>query len=401
MNGSIRKRGEKSWELTVDLGRDTDGKRKRKFVSVKGTKKLAEQKLRELLTTLDKGMPLDISKATVGEFLGMWLKDYAETNTTPRTLEGYREKIRNYVLPNIGHPLAKLTPQHVQSIYASMIQKELSSRTVLHVHRILRQALSHAMKWGLLARNVCDAVDPPRAYHKEMVALDTPEVQKFLDVAVGHRYGPVFFLALYTGMRRSELLGLRWSAVDLNTKSLSITQTLQCIKGRGLGAMQPKTYRSRRLVTLPPSAVALLSGLKVRQRDEREGMGLEWNDSDYVFSNFDGTPYHPNTVSKAFSKIIKKSNLPQVRLHDLRHTHATIMLKQGADPKTISERLGHSSVVITLTGIPQIKPPFLDIAPAGIPPNIMPHSKGVKCGLMRPDSLKVPAFIGQPLYCQA
>jgi integrase len=213
MNGSIRKRGEKSWELTIDLGHDAQGKRQRKFVNVKGTKKLAQEKLRELLTSLDKGMPLDSTKATVGEFLTMWLKDYAETNTGPRTLEGYREKIHSYITPNVGQiPLAKLTPQHVQSIYASMMERSLSPKTALHVHRILREALSHAMKWGLLARNVCDAVDPPRAYNKEMVALDTPDVQKFLDLAVNHRYGPVFFLALYTGMRRSELLGLRWSA---------------------------------------------------------------------------------------------------------------------------------------------------------------------------------------------
>ena len=130
----------------------------------------------------------------------------------------------------------------------------------------------------------------------------------------------------------------------------------------GLVAMQPKSHRSRRLVSLPPSAVALLSGLKVKQRQEREALGLVWRDSDYVFSKFDGAPYHPNTVSKAFSKIIKKSGLPKVRLHDLRHTHATIMIKQGADPKTISERLGHSSVVITLDTYAHVLPGMQEAA---------------------------------------
>ena len=141
MNGSIRKRGQKSWELSIDLGRDADGKRLRKIVNVKGTKAEAQRKLRELLTTLDKGMPLDMSKATVGEFLGMWLKEYAATKA-PTTLEGYREKIRNYVLPAIGQiPLAKVTPHQIQSIYASMIERGLSPRTALHVHRVLREAL--------------------------------------------------------------------------------------------------------------------------------------------------------------------------------------------------------------------------------------------------------------------
>jgi integrase len=363
MNGSIRRRSKGSWEIAVDPGRDEKGKRLRKFVSVKGSKAEAQKKLRELLTALDKGLPLDSSKATVGEFLETWLRDYAETNTSLRTVEGYREKIRNYVLPNIGNvPLAKLTPQHIQAIYASMMERKLSPRTALHVHRILREALAHAMKWGLLTRNVCDAVNPPKPRNKEMAALDTPDVQKFLELASASPFGPVFFLDIYTGMRRSELLGLRWTAVDLSGKTLSVTETLQRIKGKGLVAMQPKTDRSRRLVSLPPSAVALLSGLKVKQREQREAMGLEWKESDYVFSNFDGTPYHPDTVTRAFTRIIKKAGVPKVRLHDLRHTHATLMLKQGVHPKIVSERLGHASIIITLDTYSHVLPSLQEAA---------------------------------------
>jgi integrase len=150
--------------------------------------------------------------------------------------------------------------------------------------------------------------------------------------------------------------------VDLNGKALSVTETLQCIKGRGLVALHPKTDRSRRLVSLPPSAVALLSGMRVKQREDRVGMGLEWKEYDYVFSNFDGTPYHPNTVSKAFSKIIQKSGLPKVRLHDLRHTHATLMLKQGVHPKIVSERLGHASITITLDTYSHVLPSLQEAA---------------------------------------
>jgi integrase len=363
MNGSIRRRSKGSCEITVDLGRDEQGKRQRKFVNVKGTKAEAQKRLRELLTALDKGMPLDSSKATVGEFLETWLKDYAETNTSPRTVEGYREKIRNYVLPNIGQvPLAKLTTQHIQAIYASMMERKLSPRTALHVHRVLREALGHAMKWGLLARNVCDAVDPPKPRNKEMAALNTPDVQRFLDLASASPFGPVFFLGIYTGMRRSELLGLRWSAVDIASKTLSVTETLQHINGKGLVALQPKTDRSRRAVSLPPSAVALLSGMKVKQREQREAMGLEWKESDYVFSHFDGTPFHPNTVTRAFSRIIKKAGLPKVRLHDLRHTHATLMLKQGVHPKIVSERLGHASIIITLDTYSHVLPSLQEAA---------------------------------------
>ena len=241
MNGSIRKRGKNTWELTIDLGHDSDGKRQRKFVNVKGTKPQAQKKLRELLTSLDKGMTLDSSKATVGEYLERWLTEYAETNTSPRTVMGYREKVRNYLIPYLGNvPLNKMTPQHVQNLYSEMLGKGLSARTVVLAHRILREALKHAVKWGLLMRNVCDAVDPPKPQNREMAALDAVGVEKFLETAASTRYGAVFFLALYTGMRRSELLGLRWTAVDLNAKTVSVVETLQRILGKGMMTLQPK-----------------------------------------------------------------------------------------------------------------------------------------------------------------
>lgn len=357
MNGSIRRRSKGSWQITIDLGFDAAGKRRRKYASVKGNKGAAQKRLRELLTSLDKGMALDSTKATVGEFLERWLTDYAETNTSPRTVMGYREKVRNYLYPYLGHfPLAKLTPQHVQNLYSEMLGRGLSARTVVLAHRILREALKHAVKWGLLMRNVCDAVDPPKPQNREMAALDAVGVEKFLDSAASTRYGAVFFLALYTGMRRSELLGLRWTAVDLNAKTVSVVETLQRILGKGMMTLQPKTAKSRRLVNLPPAAAALLSGLRTKQQDIRQTLGLEWRESDYVFSLPDGRPYSPDKVSLAFADVIKKAGLPHIRLHDLRHTHATMMMAQGVNPKTVAERLGHASVVITLDTYSHVLP---------------------------------------------
>ena len=357
MNGSIRRRSRNSWELTIELDRDAEGTRLRKFISVKGTKTEADQKLREVLTRLDKGMSLDVSKSTVGEFLESWLSSYVETNTGPRTLDGYREKIRGYILPSLGNlVLVKMTPQHVQNLYGNMLARGLSARTVLHTHRILREALGHGVKWGLLFRNVCDAVDPPKPRRKEMTALDYPDVQRFLDAASGSPYGALFFLDIYTGLRRSEVLGLRWSAVDLVHKTLAIVETLQVVKGKGLLSLEPKTNRSRRSVSLAPDALTLLAGLKIKQREERESFGMEWSESDYVFSHANGKPFYPNTVSKKFSELVKKAGIPRVRLHDLRHTHATLMLKEGVHPKVVSERLGHASVVITLDTYSHVLP---------------------------------------------
>ena len=142
----------------------------------------------------------------------------------------------------------------------------------------------------------------------------------------------------------------------LDNKTLSVTQTLIRISGKGLQVMEPKTARSRRLISLPPSAVALLTGLKVKQREHRQALGMEWNDSDYVFSRLDGSPIDPDTVTHAFADIIARTGLPHVRLHDLRHTHATMMMEQGVNPKIVSERLGHASVVITLDTYSHVLP---------------------------------------------
>ena len=191
---------------------------------------------------------------------------------------------------------------------------------------------------------------------EEMTALDYPDVQRFLDVASGSPYGALFFLDIYTGLRRSEVLGLRWSAVDLVHKTLAIVETLQVVKGKGLLSLEPKTNRSRRSVSLAPDALTLLAGLKIQQREERESFGMEWSESDYVFSHANGKPFYPNTVSKKFSELVKKAGIPRVRLHDLRHTHATLMLKEGVHPKVVSERLGHASVVITLDTYSHVLP---------------------------------------------
>ncbi len=341
----------------LELGRDSSGRRMRKSITVRGNKADARRKLRELLTDLDKGTPIDTSKKTVGEFLDQWLRDYAETNTSPRTVEGYKWNINRYLKPKLGHiALAKLTPYHVQGLYADMLGKGLSARTVVHTHRVLSEALAHAVKWELLVRNVCEAVDPPRPRKKEMLALDTGDVQKLLEATSQSTYGSIFYLALYTGLRRGEIIGLRWCDVDLHRKSVSINQTVVRLKGKGLVVGQPKTGSSRRSVSLSPNAAALLSGLKAKLKEQLESVSVKLDESGFVFSNSDGKPVSPDTVSHEFKKIIRELGLPPVRFHDLRHTHATLMLKEGIHPKIVSERLGHSSISITMDTYSHVLP---------------------------------------------
>jgi len=341
----------------VELPRGADGRRRRKFLHVRGPRVEAEKRLRELLTTLDQGISVNLSKMTLGQFLKIWVRDYVDTNTSIRTAQGYNERIKAYIEPHLGHlALTKLTAHHIQSLHSWMLAKGLSARTVVGTHRVLRVALVHAIKWGILLHNACDAISPPKPQRREMKAMDTDDVEKFLRVAAGSKYGPVYFLAIYTGLRRSELLGLRWSAVDVDAKTISVTETLQYINGIGLTILEPKTARSRRMVTLPPSAVALLSGLKVKQKAEIMEFGLEWSESKYVFSQADGSPFYPNLVTRAFSQLVEEAGIPRLRLHDLRHTHATLMLKQGVNPKIVSERLGHASVTITLDTYSHVLP---------------------------------------------
>ena len=356
MNGSIRRRSKNSWELTIDLGHDADGKRRRKFVAVKGSKADADRKMRELVMALDKGMSLDTSKATVGEFLERWMRDYVATNTAPSTRDGYGIIIQCHLVPSLGRILLnKLQPADLQEYYARALtegrrdgKRGLSARTVQHHHRVLSEALSHAVKWGLIARNVADAVDPPRPIRKEMAIFPPKDIDRPLDVAEGTSYYVLVFTALYSGLRRGEILGLRWSDVDLLMATISVSQSLQRLRGGEFSVREPKTARSRRLVPMPPSLAILLKQHKEQQTGQRTLLGSVLREIDFVFAHQDGSPLDPSTVSHTLAKLARKGGLSNFRFHDLRHAHASLMLRTGADPKVISERLGHSSIAITM-----------------------------------------------------
>ena len=356
MTGSIRRRGKNSWELTIDLGWGPDGKRLRKFVSVKGTKTQAQQKLREILSSLDKGIPPDSSKATLGEFLEQWMRDYVATNTAPSTRDGYHFIVRCHLIPKLGRiALTKLQPANLQEYYAEALlngrsdgKGGLSARTVQHHHRVLSKALSHAVKWGLIARNVATAVDPPKPSRAEISFLSPDDADRLLDMAEGTQYYALIFTALYSGLRRGELLGLRWCDVNLLMSTISVNQSLQRLSGGAFSVREPKSASSRRLVPMPPSLAILLRQEKEHQVEQRNIVGSVIKENDLVFAYPNGSPLDPSTVSHTFAKIARKAGLANIRFHDLRHAHASLMLLTGADPKVISERLGHSSIAITM-----------------------------------------------------
>jgi len=367
MRGHIyqQKNGRKDgWTIVIDLPHDGEGKRQQKSFTVRGGIKDAQKRLRGLLHDLDKGK-LTPSKQPLAQYLEQWLRDYAEPNTAPRTYERYCELIRLHLVPALGSiPLTSLQPYHIQAYYGRALKSGrrdgksggLSGKTVHHIHRLLFEALRYATKHNIVGRNVAEAVDPPRAQRREMTTADSEGVNRLLKAVKDTHYYPIFFTAVYTGLRRSELLGLRWGNVDLDMAALSVTDTIHFMKDGRVIIRQPKSRYSRRNVALPPALAIMLREHKAKQTEDKKALGLDLQDSDLVFSHPDGTPIRPNTVSRAFKLYAERVGLPTGRFHDLRHTHATLLLKQGVHPKIVSERLGHSGVAITLDTYSHVLP---------------------------------------------
>ena len=347
--GSIAQRNKGSWQIRYYSPPDANGKQKRITETVRGLKGDAEKVLRDRIAAIENGGYVPRDKETVSQFLTRWLETYAATNTTLRTREGYRGNITRYINLAIGRvELQKLAPNQIQGMYAALLEKELSNRTVLHVHRVLSEALKHAVRWGLLTRNTADATTPPRAQQEELKMWDEPTIDLFLEASAGHRFQDFYLLALLTGMRRSELCGLRWESVDLVAGRLGVVRTLQIIKGRGLVEGQPKTAKSRRSIALSPQTIALLHAIRGKQLAQQLEAGPLWQNTGYVLTQADGRPMNPNNVTQEFAAIVRKVGLPHLPLHGPRHAHATLMLTNGENPKIVSERLGHSNIAITM-----------------------------------------------------
>lgn len=368
MTGHIRRRGKISWELKFDISPDPlTGERRTRRVTFRGTKREAEIKLAALVTEIAKGEFVDVSKTTLAEFIERWLRDWAATNVSPKTFERYAELLRNHVAARIGEVrLQKLRAIDVQELYTTLIRKPLSARTVGHVHRVLHRALGHANKWGLMAQNVGALVSPPRVASSELELLTPAQAQEMLKKFRGRSLYPIFVTALATGMRRGELLALRWCDVDLDGAFLRVEQSLEQTKA-GLRIKSPKTKFGRRRITLPASAVAVLRDHWKAQQEIRLRLGAGKAPTDsLVFATWDGKPRSPNSLTKEWNTAIKTSGLPRVTLHSLRHTHASHLIASGLDVLAISRRLGHGSPTVTLNVYGHLFPQADDRAAAAI-----------------------------------
>lgn len=346
--GSIHKRTDGRWAAVLDLGYQ-DGKRKRKYF-YGDTRREVGERLVAAQRDHQQGLPSLGERQTVGQYLTGWL---AATKPTvePTTWERYENDVRLHLVPGLGRiRLAKLTPQQVAQFLASKLENGAMPRSVRNMRAVLRRALNEAQAHGVVSRNAAALVRAPKAARGEMRVYDPEQTRRLLAAATGTRLEAWVVLAISTGARLGELLGLHWRDVSLDGKYLNVQTHLRRLRSAGLVFKDVKTSGSRRKIALADTAVEALRAHRTRQLEERLLMGEAWEDQDLVFCNRQGGPLYPGNVrSEYYIPTVKAAGLPYIRPHDLRHTAATLMLLQGVHPKVVSEMLGHASVAITLS----------------------------------------------------
>jgi integrase len=309
-----------------------------------------ERKLAEAMGDVAKGIYFDDENQTVAQYMERWLEDSARGDLGHRAYHNYKLQIRRHISPAFGRlKLSKLTAAHIQSLYAAKLRDGLKPSSVRYIHAVLHRALEQAVRFNLIPFNPAARVDPPKVRQEEITPLDAEQARTFLAAARGDRFETLYVLSLTVGLRMGEALGLRWSDIDLDTKTLRVSRRLQRVRdGGGLVFSEPKNA-SRRTVDLPQRAVEALRSHRKRQMEEQLTAGSNWQDYGLVFPSNKGTPLDAqNIVNRHFKPLLKQAGLPSIRWHDLRHTYATVLLARGTHPTYVQKSLGHASVQLTL-----------------------------------------------------
>src|SRR5919199_3153239 len=337
------------WHGYVSVGYKLNGKLDRRHVTGK-TRRVVVDKVRELERKRDSGTVTETSTPTVGAWLDHWLTTIAPRRVRQRTVESYESSVRRHLIPVIGrHRLDRLRPEHLDQLYSQLLDAGYSPATVLRDHRILSRALTVAMQRGHVARNVATLVDPPR---QEPSGIATPltldEARAVIDAASGVRNSARWTVALALGLRQSEALALQWKDIDLLANTLTVRRSIHRVRGGGLIYEEPKNKRSQRTLALPLSLVAELHRHKAAQLGERMLAGSEWHDEDLVFAQPNGRPIDKKTDYDDWARLLQKAGVRHVRLHDGRHTAATLLLSENVHPRVVMELLGHSQMRTTM-----------------------------------------------------
>ncbi len=375
--GCISKREDGTWQGYVTVGYDTEKKKsKKKYFSGK-TRKSVQEKINEVAGKVQKGTYKEAEKIKVADWFNVWIDEYQKTSLRPTTWESYKMQIDKHILPSIGHlRLDQLQTYHLQTLYNSKQEDGarldgkpggLSSRSVKYIHLISHACLEQARKEGRIYINPADACKLPAENKKEMRFFNTEQVKLFLKEAQTTHHFAAYYLSVNTGIRRGELLGLRWQDVDLKNGNITIVQSLVRVNGK-LAMQEPKTKLSKRSIGISEGVVKELKEHRKKQTDLQRKAGESYNkDYNLVFCNELGEPYCPRGFTRHFARMIERHNkrvvetakkkklpvietdmIPLINFHGLRHTFATLCLQQGTDPRTIQEALGHHKVAFTL-----------------------------------------------------
>lgn len=362
MRGYTAKKGNRYYAVIYEGVDPATGKERRRWYPAGTRKADADKLVTELVKRHNDGEYRAPDKITFGGYLTeRWLPGQ-RSQLKSTTFHSYESNIRLHVLPTLGNvPLGRLAPQDLDALYGRLLESGrrnksgdgpgLSPSSVRYVHRILRKALGDAVRKGTLTRNPAALADPPKRSTKkregEMRVWTSAHLQTFLSSLNGQRLAPAFVLAAHTGMRRGEVAGLRWSDIDLEAKLIHVRQNAVVVNYE-MRLTDVKTTNGRRTIDVNDDVVRALQAWRRKQAEERLLLGAGYEDHDLVFARPDGSPTHPELFSSTFDRIVDRSALPRIRLHDLRHTHATLLLKAGVPIKVVSERLGHATASFTL-----------------------------------------------------
>lgn len=353
--GSLYQRSDGWWVAQVDLGWQ-NGKRKRKYVSAR-TRAEAHAKLRAVLTERDRGTVNTAKPVKVAAWFETYRKEVAPSRQRARSLERLDDIIRLHITPSIGHlRLDALKPGHLNALYNEKLAAGLSPASVRQIHANIRRALAVAVKWQLIQQNVATLVDPPAVVRAEVEPFTTEEAQKLLQALAGDRLEARWIVGLALGLRQGEVLGLWWEDVDLDAGTLRVRRALQRQRAEGLVFTEPKTARSRRTVSLPGPLEDALRAHRARQHRERLAAGSIWKNSPCVFTTETGCSIDPRNDYRSFKSLLKSAGLRDARLHDLRHTAASLLLLQGVAPRVVMEVLGHSQISLTMNTYSHVVP---------------------------------------------
>jgi integrase len=358
--GSIYQRKDGRWTAAFSIGRA-----KRKAFYGK-TRREVQEKLTAALRDKHLGLPVITDQKTVARFLDEWLQESAKPSVRARTFIRYEELVRLHLKPLLGYiRLAKLSPQQLQAAMTRWSAQGLAPRTVEQIRAVLRRALNQALRWNLVTRNVATLVDSPKYERAKIRVLSPDEARTFVQAVQADDYGALYLTALTLGLREGEVLGLRWEDVDLESRMLRVSYSLQRIEGK-LQLVPPKTERSRRTLTIPAVLISALRAHRVRQMEWKLALGVRWQETGFVFTTPIGTPIDARNMQRRYYSSLSKAGLPKLRFHDLRHSCASLLLAQNVPARVVMELLGHSQIKLTLDTYSHVMPALLKDASSAI-----------------------------------